>query len=383
MKIKTIVLPVCGMAIVSAAAYRAQAAVKCKISRQPWGRTPDGHAVTLYTLTNANGVEARITDYGGIIVSLKVPDRAGRLADVALGYDSLQDYIEHNDPYFGALIGRFGNRIADGKFELNGVAYHLAANSDPNHLHGGLKGFDKVVWEATPIRRPNGAGLSLRYLSKDGEEGYPGNLWMKVVYVLTNKNELRIDYSATTDKDTILNLTQHSYFNLAGAGQGNILSHQLMINANRFTPTDSTSIPTGELRPVQGTPMDFRQPTAIGARIHQDDPQLEFGTGYDHNWVLNRRKAGLVLAARAYEPASGRVMEVYTTEPGIQFYSGNFLDPARHIGKGGKPYPQRAGFALETQHFPDSPNHSNFPTTTLRRGQTYKQTTIYKFLVRR
>ena len=383
MKMKPIVLSVCGMAVVSAAACYAQSASKSRISQQSWGRTPNGQAVTLYTLTNANGVEAKITNYGGIVVSLKVPDRRGRFEDVVLGYDNLHKYVQHNDPFFGALIGRFGNRIANGRFNLNGVNYQLATNNDPNHLHGGNRGFDKVVWDATPIRRSNGVGLSLRYLSKNGEEGYPGNLWVRVVYLLTNRNELRIDYSATSDKDTILNLTHHSYFNLAGHNSGTILNHQLMINANRFTPTDSTSIPTGELRNVRGTPMDFRRPMAIGSRINQNDQQLKFGQGYDHNWVLNRRGAGLSLAARAYEPGSGRVMEIYTTEPSIQFYSGNSLDPEKHIGKGGRPYQRRSGFCLETQHFPDAPNHPNFPSTVLRRGKTYKQTTVHRFLVRR
>jgi aldose 1-epimerase len=346
------------------------------IRQEPFGKTPDGAMVTIYTLTNPSGVEARIMTYGGIVVSLKVPDRGGKMNDVVLGYDNLEGYVKNNSPYFGALIGRYGNRIAKGRFSLDGVEYKLAQNNGENHLHGGIRGFDKVVWQASPVRRANGPALKLTYLSKDGEEGYPGNLSVTVVYTLTNKNELRIEYSATTDKATVLNLTNHSYFNLAGAGD--ILGHEMMINADRFTPVDKGLIPTGELLSVKGTPMDFTTPTAIGSRIEQQYEQLLFGGGYDHNWALNKNNGALTLAARVYERTTGRVMEVYTTQPGMQFYTGNFLD-GTITGKGGKVYEKRYGFCLETQHFPDSPNKTNFPTTVLRPGQRYRQTTLYKF----
>ncbi|HXV99484.1 MAG TPA: aldose epimerase family protein, partial [Anaerolineae bacterium] len=312
-----------------------------------------GKSVDIYTLTNQNGVSTTITNYGGIVISLNVPDKWGQLGDVVLGYDNLDDYIKAN-PFFGALAGRYGNRIANGKFSLNGVEYTLAQNDGPNSLHGGTKGFDKVFWEAKPLKTPDGPALELAYLSKDGEEGYPGNLLVKVVYTLTQANALRIDYTATTDQDTVINLTHHSYFNLAGAGNGDILDHEMMLNADKFTPVDETLIPTGELRAVAGTPFDFTQPTKIGLRIDQADEQLKCGLGYDHNWVLNKDDASLTLAARVSEPATGRVIEVWTTEPGIQFYSGNFLDGS-NIGKGGRVYQRRSGFCLETQHFPDSP----------------------------
>ena len=354
------------------------AEAKSKIQKQAFGKTTDGQAVDLYTLTNASGVEARIMTYGGIVVSLKVPDRNGKLGDVVLGYDNLEGYLKEN-PYFGALIGRYGNRIAKGKFTLDGRQYTLAQNNGENHLHGGIKGFDKVVWKARELKSKDGVGLRLTYLSRDGEEGYPGNLSVTVIYTLTDKNELKIDYAATTDKKTIANLTHHSYFNLAESGD--ILGHELMLNADRFTPVDKGLIPTGELRSVKGTPMDFTEPTPIGARIEQKDEQLGFGLGYDHNWVLNKKGAELSLAARVFEPTTGRVMEVYTTEPGIQFYSGNFLDGSIK-GKGGKTYHKRYGFCLEAQHFPDSPNKPSFPSTVLSPGQKYAQTTIYKFSVK-
>lgn len=347
------------------------------IQKQAFGKTPDGTPVELYTLTNARGAEAKIMTYGGIVVSLRVPDRNGKLDDVVLGYDTLDGYVKNN-PYFGALIGRYGNRIARGKFTLDGRQYTLAQNNGENHLHGGVKGFDKVVWNASEIRDKHGVGLKLTYLSKDGEEGYPGNLSVTVIYTLTNNNELRIDYAATTDKKTVVNLTHHSYFNLAGQGAGDVLGHELMLNADKFTPVDKGLIPTGELRSVRGTPMDFTKPTPIGARIEQQDEQINFGGGYDHNWVLNKSGNSPTLAARVYEPTTGRVMEVYTTEPGIQFYSGNFLDGSI-TGKGGKVYQKRYGFCLEAQHFPDSPNKPNFPSTVLSPGQKYTQTTIYKF----
>src|SRR2546428_10144291 len=321
-------------------------------------------------------VEARIMTYGGILVSLRVPDRNGKLEDVVLGYDNLEGYLKNNSPHFGAIIGRYGNRIAKGRFTLNGREYRLAQNNGENHLHGGIKGFDKVIWKAREVKSKEGVGLSLTYLSRDGEEGYPGNLSATVVYMLTNSNELKIDYKATTDKDTILNLTNHSYFNLAG--RGSILTHQVMIKADRFTPVDQGLIPTGELKSVHGTPMDFTQPTVIGARIEQHDQQLIFGKGYDHNWVLNRNDNALTLAARVYEPETGRVLEVYTTEPGLQFYTGNFLDGSIR-GKAGQVYQKRYGFCLETQHFPDSPNKPHFPAVALKPGQRYATTTIYKF----
>ena len=347
------------------------------IQKQAFGKTPDGTPVELYTFTNARGAEAKIMTYGGIVVSLRVPDRNGKLDDVVLGYDALEGYVKNN-PYFGAIIGRYGNRIARGKFTLDGRQYTLAQNNGENHLHGGVKGFDKVVWNASEIRDKNGVGLKLTYLSKDGEEGYPGNLSVTVIYTLTNNNELRIDYAATTDKKTVVNLTHHSYFNLAGQGARDVLGHELMLNADRFTPVDKGLIPTGELRSVRGTPMDFTKPTPIGARIEQQAEQISLGGGYDHNWVLNKSGNAPTLAARVYEPTTGRVMEVYTTELGIQFYSGNFLDGSI-TGKGGKVYQKRYGFCLETQHFPDSPNKPNFPSTVLNPGQKYTQTTIYRF----
>lgn len=333
----------------------------------------------IYTLTNKNGLRADITNYGGIVIGLYVPDKAGQLADVVLGFEKVDDYRQAH-PYFGALIGRYGNRIANGKFTLNGVEYTLAQNNGPNSLHGGLNGFDKVLWQAALTDTPAGPALELTYLSRDGEEGYPGNLSVKVVYTLTHQNELQLDYWASTDQDTVINLTHHSYFNLAGAGQGDILKHELTLQADKFTPVDENQIPTGELRAVTGTPFDFTRPTPIGQRITQADEQLKFGLGYDHNWALNNADGSLALAARVSEPGSGRVMEVWTTEPGIQFYSGNFLDGSI-IGKGGQAYQQRAGFCLETQHFPDSPNQPNFPSTVLKAGQTYTSTTVYKFLV--
>lgn len=355
-------------------------AAKPKITKGPFGKTADGKAVAIYTLTNSAGSETKIITYGGTVVSLKVPDKNGKMGDVVLGFDSVADY-EKQASYIGALIGRYGNRIAKGKFTLNGSEYTLAKNNGENHLHGGPKGFDKVVWSARPFIDADGANLELKYLSRDGEEGYPGNLTVKAVYTLTEQNELKITYSATTDKDTVVNLTHHSYFNLAGAGKGDILDHRLTINADRFTPTDSGSIPTGELRNVKGTPFDFTIPTTIRARIDQADEQLKFGAGYDQNWVLNKTGNEPSLAATVYEPTSGRVMEVFTTEPGMQFYSGNYLDGAI-AGKSGQKYPKRSGFCLEAQHFPDSPNQPAFPSTTLKPGQTYTQTTIYKFSVR-
>jgi aldose 1-epimerase len=346
------------------------------VTKAPFG-TADGQSVDLYTLRNVHGVEARITNYGGILVSLKVPDRNGKFDDVVLGLNDLDSYLKGH-PYFGALIGRYGNRIAKGRFTLNGVEYKLAVNNGENTLHGGLKGFDKVVWTGKEMKTKGGPAVVLTYLSKDGEEGYPGNLNVRVVYTLTNNDELKIEYSATTDKDTVTNLTHHSYFNLAGEGNGDILSHRVTINANRFVPTDAGSIPTGELRKVAGTPFDFLTAHAIGERINQDEEQLKLGNGYDHTWVINGRPGTLRLAARAYETTSGRTMQVWTTEPGMQFYTGNFLDGTL-TGKSGKIYQRRFGFCFETQHYPDSPNQPSFPTTTLKKGATYRSTTIYRF----
>jgi len=353
-----------------------------QIMKEAFGKTPEGEAVELYTLTNANGLKARIMTYGGIILSLEVPDRDGKLGDITLGYDTLSGYIKET-PYFGAIVGRYGNRIGKGMFRLDGVEYRLATNNGENHLHGGVKGFDKVVWDAEGVKEADGVGVKLTYLSVDGEEGYPGNLNCTVVYTLSDNDELKISYRAKTDKATPINLTHHSYFNLAGQGTRDILDHELMLNADKFTPTDAGLIPTGEIRSVAGTPMDFRKPTKIGARINADYQPLKFGLGYDHNWVLNKPAEGqMSLAARVYEPSSGRVMEVFTTEPGIQFYSGNFLDGSI-TGKGGKVYKHRYGLCLETQHFPDSPNKPNFPSVILRPGRIYKHETIYKFYTKK
>lgn len=371
------------LASVAALAPTAQSATRASgghISKKPFGKASDGHPVSIYTLTNAHGMEARITNYGGIVVSLKVPDRNGKFNDVVLGYSTLGEYIK-NSPYFGALIGRYGNRIAGGKFTLDGKTHKLVVNNGPNSLHGGKRGFDKVVWHASEVHSTSGVGLSLRYLSKDGEEGYPGNLKVRVVYTLTNRNELKIAYTATTDKDTVLNLTNHSYFNLKGAGNGDVMDHVMMINADSITPVNKTLIPTGAQLSVQDTPFDFRTPHTIGSRIHAKDQQLTYGNGYDHNFVINRKGPGRAVAARVYEPNSGRVLTVTTTQPGVQFYTGNFLD-GTNVGKGNKPYKFRYAFCLETQHFPDSPNQPNFPTTELRPGQTYRQTTVYKFSTR-
>jgi len=350
------------------------------VARRPFGKTREGVPVDLYTLTNSNGMAATITNYGGIVVSLLVPDRQGRPADVVLGFQSLDGYLAGH-PYFGAIVGRYANRIAGGRFTLDGKQYVLARNNQQNHLHGGLKGFDKAVWKAKGLLDDHGPGLVLEYLSPDGEEGYPGNLSVTVTYVLTEEGELRIDYRATTDKPTPVNLTNHSYFNLRGQGEGDIVEHVIMINADRFTPVDASLIPVGQLQSVEGTPLDFRTPTPIGARIDADHQQLRFGRGYDHNFVLNKQRArDLSLAARVYEPQSGRVMEVWTTEPGVQFYTGNFLDGTL-VGKGNKAYGRRYGFCLETQHFPDSPNKPQFPSTILRPGQQYRSTTVYRFSV--
>ena len=351
------------------------------MERTPFGTAPDGQPVDVYTLTNPRGVEARVTNYGGIILGLRVPDRNGRFEDVVLGYDTLAGYLKES-PYFGALVGRYGNRIARGRFTLDGQAYTLATNNGENHLHGGLRGFDKVVWTAEPFENDQGRGLVLTYVSPDGEEGYPGTLSARVTYTLTDDNALVFDYHATTDKATPVNLTQHSYFNLAGNGQGDILGHVVTIHADRFVPIDPTSIPLGGLRDVTGTPFDFRRPLAIGTRIRQEDEQLRNGQGYDHCFVFNPNGGAgePTLAAHVLEPTTGRVMEVYTTEPGMQFYSGNFLDGTLK-GKKGVVYPHRSGFAMETQHLPDSPNQPDFPSTILRPGEHYRSRSLYRFSV--
>jgi aldose 1-epimerase len=345
------------------------------IQRRLFGHTVNQEPVNLFTLSNNHGLEIKITNYGGTVVSILAPDRDGNFGEVTLGFDNLEQYID-NSPYFGCLVGRYANRIAKGKFMLNGIAYNLAQNNGENHLHGGLKGFDKVVWQAAEFSGEDQVGLVLTYQSPDGEENYPGTLDLRVIYTLNNDNALKIEYFAAADQDTVLNLTNHTYFNLAGAGD--ILGHVLTLNAARFTPIDETLIPTGELRSVSGTPMDFTTAAIIGERIEQDDPQLNFAGGYDHNWVLNKADDGLVLAAAVFEPFSGRVLETYTTQPGIQFYSGNFLDGSLS-GPDGIVYDKRSGFCLETQHFPDSPNQPHFPSTNLKPGEQYRQTTIYKF----
>jgi len=345
-------------------------------------RVEDFDSIKLYTISNTSGMTIKVTNYGAIITSIMVPDRDGKLADVALGYNRVEDYINAVDkPYFGAIVGRYGNRIAKGAFTLNGEQYSLAVNNGPNHLHGGVIGFDKVVWTAAPVGGEN--AIELSYLAKDKEEGYPGNLRISVTYRLTDDNAIVVEYLAETDKATPVNLTQHTYFNLQGEGEGTILDHQLMLNADRYTPVDESLIPTGELAAVAGTPFDFTEAKAIGRDIGKEHQQLTFGGGFDHNWVLNAgpQVDGLTLAARVYEPSSGRQLEILTSEPGIQFYCGNFLD-GRLQGKSGKPYEHRGGFCLETQHFPDSPNQPNFPSTILEPGEKYESTTVFKFTAR-
>jgi aldose 1-epimerase len=364
---------------VSASLGREAASVmqKPEVRKEVFGKTRDGRPVDLYTFTNSHGLEVRATNFGGIIVSLRVPDKNGKMDDIVLGFDKLDQYLD-NPPYFGAIVGRYANRIANGTFTLDGVKYTLAENNGQNSLHGGLIGFNKVVWEASPFKNDKGAGVVFSRTSKDGEEGYPGNLKVKVSYALTNENQLIVEYEAVTDKATPINLSQHSYFNLAGEGNGDILKHELLINADRFTPVNASLIPTGELYPVKGTPLDFTKPTAIGARINDNYEQLQLGHGYDHNFVINRKDDGLTLAARVREPNSGRVMEVFTTQPAVQLYTSNFLDGSI-VGKHGHAYQKHAALCLETQHFPDSPNHPDFPSTILRPGETFHSETIYKF----
>ena len=366
---------VCIAAAVALPAWAAKPAV----TRNPFGTLPTGEQVEVFTLTNAAGMEVRVINYGGIVTTIRVPDRHGKFADVVLGYDSLDGYLT-NPPYLGALIGRYSNRIGKAQFTLDGKTYKLAANNNGNTLHGGLKGFDKVLWHAEPFEKAGDAGVVLTRTSPDGEEGYPGALSVRVTYTLTKANELSFDYSATTDKPTVVNLTNHSYFNLAGEGSGKVLGHVMMINADRYSTVDATLIPLPTPVSVAGTPFDFRKPTPIGARIEMDDPQLKLGGGYDHNFVINRQTQDkgteLALAARVVEPTSGRVLEVRTTEPGVQFYSANSLDVP---GKSGHVYGKRDAFCLETQHYPDSPNKPTFPTTTLRPGQTFHSVTVYAF----
>lgn len=352
----------------------AEAKTSTQIIRKTWGRLNDGTQVELYTLANRN-IEVAITTYGGIIVSLRVPDRNGNIDDIVLGYDSLDQYVSNN-PYFGAIVGRYANRIAHGSFVLEGKTYSLPKNDGDNSLHGGTRGFDKVVWSAKPIND----GIELSYISRDGEQGYPGTLTVTVRYTLDD-HELKIEYSAATNKPTVVNLTNHSYFNVAGQGKSTILQHQLKIDASRFTPVDSSLIPTGELRSVEGTPFDFRAPTAIGQRIDANDGQLHNGKGYDHNWVLDKSSGERSEAAELYDPGTGRVLRVLTSEPGIQFYSGNFLDGSI-VGKHGRAYERRSGLCLETQHFPDSPNHADFPSTELTPKKRYHSVTIFEFSVR-
>jgi aldose 1-epimerase len=354
---------------------------KGSVSEAPFGKMPDGTPVEIYTLRNRNGMEARIMTYGGIVQSLKVPDKNGKLGDVVLGFDSLDGYLSpaylKANPFFGALIGRYANRIANGKFTLDGQEYTLPINDPPNCLHGGTRGFDKRVWKVVKADvGPHGPRLELSYLSKDGEEGFPGDLKVRTTYTVMEDNALRVHFKAATDKDTICNLTHHSYWNLRGSG--NILDDIVYINADKFTPINSNLIPTGELEPVAGTPFDFRTPTAVGARINEDNQQLKYANGYDDNWVLNHTAGKLGLAARVVDPVSGRVLTVYTTAPGMQFYTGNFLDGTL-TGKGGWVYQFRDAFAMEPQDFPDAPNHPNFPSAELKPGQTYKSTIVYQF----
>ena len=350
---------------------------KPRLTQSPYGRTAEDKLVDLITLRNNHGYEMKVLTLGGIIVSLHTPDRTGAFDDIVLGFDDLKSYLDKS-PYFGCLIGRYGNRIAKGRFSLDGTPYTLATNNAPNHLHGGVKGWDKVIWGFEVFQKADSVGVILTHTSPDGDEGYPGTVKARVTYTLTDDDRIIVDYHATTDKATIINLTQHSYFNLAGAKANDILGHELTLNAAEYTPVDDTLIPTGQIAPVDGTPFDFRTSTAIGARIDAKDVQITRGKGYDHNFVLSRQAPGLSEAATVVEPLTGRTMTIATTEPGIQFYSGNFLDGTL-TGKGGRNYAHRSGFCLETQHYPDSPNQPKFPTTTLRPGETYSSQTVFSF----
>lgn len=374
---KNLLIPLL-IAILAMACSNAGKKDNASISVADFGLMPDGKTALIYTLVNENGLKAKITNYGAKLVSLEVPDKDGKLADVILGYESLDMYIK-GDPYFGATVGRFANRIAHGKFILEGKEYQLALNNGPNHLHGGPGGYQSVLWKSEVMDEEGQPALKLTYLSSDGEEGYPGNLDIEVIYTWQNDNRLHIEYKATSDQTTIVNLTHHSLFNLKGEGNGDILGHVLTINASAFTPVDSTLIPTGEIRSVEGTPFDFKTPETIGERINEANEQLIKGKGYDHNWVLDK-KGGLELAATLLEPESGRKMEVWTTEPGLQFYSGNFLDGSQ-IGKMKQAYQFRTGLALEAQHYPDSPNQAEFPSVVLKKGEVYTQITVYGFSV--
>jgi aldose 1-epimerase len=366
-------LPLSMLMIATASSQSAQ-----KLQQRPFGKTPDGQTVSLYTLRNASGMEVTIANYGGVITTVKVPDNKKNFGDVVLGFDSVDGYAsKENTSYFGALIGRYGNRLAHGKFTLDGHTYQVPTNDGPNSLHGGAVGFNRRIWQAKDASTASAQALELRYLSPDGEQGFPGNLNVTVRYTLDNQNGLRLDYSATTDKDTVLNLTNHSYFNLAGPGSGTILNHTLMLAADQFTPVDATLIPTGKLQDVAGTPFDFRKPTRIGEHINDSNEQLKLGKGYDHNFVLNTGGDLTKVAARVEEPTTGRVLEVFTDQPGVQFYTGNFLN-GQTKGIGGA-YQFRSALCLETQHFPDSPNHPNFPSTVLKPGQQFHSTTIYHF----
>ena len=373
-----------GLLTMSLAGCASMSKTNSSISKAAFGKTPDGTPVEIYTLRNSKGAEACIMTYGGIVQKLTMPDKNGNYADVVLGFDTLDGYTNPKYvgacPYFGALIGRYGNRIGGAKFTLEGKTYTLAGNNNGNSLHGGIKGFDKVVWKATPLVTANGAALELNYLSKDGEEGFPGNLNVTAVYTLTDDNALKLTFSATTDKPTVVNLTHHSYFNLAGQGNGDILGHLVYMNSDQTTPVDSGLIPTGAFADVTGTPFDFRKPTAIGARINDPDTVLQYGPGYDHNWVINKPFGEFGLMARVVEPNSGRVMEVWSDEPGLQFYAGNFLDGTL-TGKDGKVYQRRYAFCMEPQHYPDSPNKPKWPSVELKPGQTYHNVIEYKFSV--
>jgi aldose 1-epimerase len=352
-----------------------------RVTQAPFGRLPDGTVIDGYTIRNPRGTTMHVMTYGATITALRTADRQGHFDDIVLGFDSVEGYLD-DPPYFGAIVGRYANRIAKGRFTLNGHTYQLPINNGPNSLHGGTRGFDKVVWRATPFENDSSAGLVLTHVSPDGDNGYPGRVEVRVTYTLTDSDELIVDYGATTSKATPINLSQHSYFNLSGDGTRDILDHVLELEASHYTPVDSTLIPTGELAPVEGTPFDFRTPTPIGERIEQANQQLQFGRGYDHNFVLDRSGAPLSHAARVVEPTTGRMLDIYTDQPGVQFYSGNFLDGTIK-GKGGKVYRHRYGFCLETQHYPDSPNHPNFPSTILRPGEKFVSRTVFRFGVQR
>lgn len=374
---KSFFLCISAVIILTIVSCQSNKKVEPMIEKTLFGKLDDGREVNSYTLKNANGMEAKIIDYGATVVSLTAPDKNGKFADVVLGYDNVKGYVD-GTTFFGAIVGRYGNRIAKGKFTLDGKEYKLATNNGENHLHGGVIGYNKVLWTAVPIDNPASPALKLTYVSKDGEEGYPGTVTLNVTYTLTSDNQLKIDYEGTTDKTTVLNPTHHSYFNLSGDFNKTILDHVVMIDADKTTPVDKGLIPTGVLADVANTPMDFRTPKAIGKDIEANDEQLKFAGGYDHNWVLNKHQEALPKIASVYEPVSGRFMEVFSDQPGLQFYCGNFLD-GTVAGKKGIKYQKRTGLCLEAQKFPDSPNKPQFPSATLKPGETYKQTTIYKF----